>query len=458
MIGAVTQNDRYQAQFHQMERNLNGQRGSSLHQLRQDAMTRFSDLGFPTTRNEDWKYTNVAPIARTAFQMAESGAADKLPAGSLDRLKATFFGSLKGPLLVFINGFFRPEHSQLEALPPGLTVCSLASVLQGDPARVEPYLARFADYRDQAFVALNTAFVQDGAFIHVERGSVIEEPVRVLFLSSGAAGPTVSYPRVLAVMEENTQATLVESYVGEGEGAYFSNAVSELIVGQNSVLDHYKLQQDADEAYHVGTIQVYQSKSSTFASHSVSLGGLLTRNDARVRLDGEGCETTLNGLFMVTGRQHVDNHTAMDHARANCNSREVYHGVLGGESTGVFNGKIFVRQDAQKTDARQTNRNLLLSRDAVIDTKPQLEIFADDVKCTHGATIGQLDEDAIFYLRARGIPHGVARNMLTLAFASEVVNNIRIEPLRLRLETLVGGWLAAALAREDRIEEKAGKQ
>ncbi|MDQ2731094.1 MAG: Fe-S cluster assembly protein SufD [Armatimonadota bacterium] len=449
MSEALIQKDHYRSQFQQLETNLNGQRGSLFHQVRQDAMARFSELGFPTTRDEDWKYTNVAPIARTPFGMPTAGVTDGLPAGSLDRLKATFFGSLKGPLLVFVNGLFRPEHSELQGLPPGLTVQSLAAALQQEPERVEPFLARFAQYRDQAFVALNTAFLQDGAFIHVARGSVIEEPVRVLFLSSGAAGPTISHPRVLAVIEENAQATILESYAGEGDGAYFSNAVSELILGENSVLDHYKLQQDADGAYHVGTLQVYQAKSSTFASHSVSLGGLLTRNDARARLDGEGCETTLNGLFMVTGQQHVDNHTSMDHARARCNSREVYHGVLGGESTGVFNGKIFVRQDAQKTDARQTNRNLLLSRDAVIDTKPQLEIFADDVKCTHGATIGQLDEEAIFYLRARGIPHGEARNMLTLAFASEVVNNIRVEPLRLRLETLVGGWLAAALAQEE---------
>ena len=259
---------------------------------------------------------------------------------------------------------------------------------------------------NHAFVALNTAALEDGAFVHIPRSAVVEEPIHLLFVSTAHDGPTVSHPRTLILAGENSQATIVESYAGPAGQVYFTNAVTEVVVGENAVVDHYKVQRESVKAFHIATMQVQLARSANFSSHSIGLGGLLVRNDANAVSRRRRLECTLNGLYMASDRQLVDNHTAIDHAMPHCNSHEVYKGILDGHARGVFNGKIFVRQDAQKTDAKQTNQTLLLSNDAQINTKPQLEIFADDVQCTHGATIGQLSDDALFYLRARGIPQG----------------------------------------------------
>jgi Fe-S cluster assembly protein SufD len=260
----------------------------------------------------------------------------------------------------------------------------------------------------------------------------VKTPIHLLFLGVPGGGPVAAHMRNLFVVEENAQATIVETY--SGEGVYFTNGVTEIALDQDANLDHYKIQIESEEACHVATQQLEQAGPSVFTSHNISFGGALVRNDINSRLGGEHIESTINGLYVVNGRQHVDNHTAIDHAVPNCNSHELYKGIMDGRSTGVFNGKIFVRQDAQKTDAKQTNQNLLLSEDAVIDTKPQLEIYADDVRCTHGATVGQLDADSLFYLRSRGIGLAEARAMLVHAFASDVLNRIKLEDLRERLE------------------------
>jgi len=271
----------------------------------------------------------------------------------------------------------------------------------------------------------------------VPPGKVVGHPIHLLFISTALGTASASYPRNLIVAGNNSQVTIVETYVGTEKAVYFTNAVTEVVVGENAVLDHYKLQRESKEAFHIATLQVHQARSSTFASHSIALGGALVRNDVNVVLDGEGSECTLNGLYMATGQQHVDHHTRIDHARPHGLSRQLYKGVLGGQARGVFNGKIVVHATGQKTDAKQTNKNLLLSADALIDTKPQLEINNNDVKCTHGSTIGRLDEDSIFYLRSRGIAEEMARSLLTYAFASEIINRIKVEPLRATLENLV---------------------
>jgi Fe-S cluster assembly protein SufD len=439
----------YLAQFVELEKRLARRGPASLLPLRREAIARFAELGFPTTRDEEWKYTSVAPITRTAFQPArrESGAPspERLPFGQITRCR-----------LVFVNGWLAPQLSTLEALPRGVTVRSLADALENDFGCVEAHLARGARCRDHAFVALNTALMEDGAFVRIALGAVVEEPIHLLFLGTAGDAPSVSHPRVLIVAEENSQATILESYAGvenrtdAGNRPYFTNAVTEIVAAENAVLDHYKTQRESEAAFHVATLWVRQARSSNFSSHSISLGGALVRNDITAVLGGPGIESTLNGLYVVGGRQHVDNHTAIDHANPHCNSHELYKGILDGHATGVFSGKIFVREDAQKTDAKQTNQNLLLSRDAVIDTKPQLEIFADDVRCTHGATVGQLDADALFYLRSRGIGEAEARGLLTYAFASDILGRIKVEPLRAALEDLLFAQLpSTARTRND---------
>ncbi|MCI0460506.1 MAG: Fe-S cluster assembly protein SufD, partial [Gemmataceae bacterium] len=329
---------------------------------------------------------------------------------------------------------FAPTLSATGAPPAGVTVGSLADVLARRRDLVEPHLGRLARYETRPFVALNTAFLHDGAFVHVPRGAVVREPIHLIFLATPTNEPAVSYPRTLIVAEGNCQCTLAQSYAGLGEGTYFTNAVTEVETGPNAFIDHYKIQREGPSAFHLETLQVRLGRASNFSSHALTLGGKWARNESGALLADEGCECTLNGLYLAGGTQHVDNRTVIDHAKPHCSSHELYKGILDGKAHAVFNGKIYVRQDAQKTDAKQTNQTLLLSEDAVINTKPQLEIFADDVKCTHGATIGQLSADALFYLRSRGIGSEAARALLTYAFANDVVERIKFDPLRRQLE------------------------
>jgi Fe-S cluster assembly protein SufD len=422
MIANTPDTERYAAWFER----LGGERAGEpdwLQTLRRDAMERFQSLGFPTTFDEEWKYTNVSPIRDTAFAPARYNPGAVAPPSAVP----------DAARLVFINGRFSEEHSSVEGLPAGVVAASLAESLRHHPEGLSGHLGAHIRYEDRAFVAQNTALFVDGAHIFVPRGVVVETPIEVVFVSDSAE-PAAAFIRNLFVVEENAQATVVETYVGSEGAVAFNNVVTEVVVAENGVLDHVKVQTESEAAYHVAAQHLQQERNSNFTSQSISLGGLLVRNDIHNVLGGEGIESTINGLYVVNGRQHVDNHTAIDHANPHCNSHELYKGVMDGRSTGVFNGKIFVRQDAQKTDAKQSNHNLLLSREASVDTKPQLEIFADDVRCTHGCTIGQLDEEALFYLRARGIGKEAARNLLIHAFASDVLEHIRIAPLREELE------------------------
>jgi Fe-S cluster assembly protein SufD len=350
--------------------------------------------------------------------------------------------------LVVINGRFSPELSRTGKLPPGMRFGSLATAIAEEGDIVARFLGQLADFGTRPFAALNTAFLQDGAFVYIPEGAVLESPLQLMFVSSSET-PVMSHPRSLIIAGAESQARLVETYVGPRGEAGFTNAVTEVFAGENAVVDHHKVQEESVAAFHIASMHAHLSRSSNFSSHSFTLGGRIVRNDVITTLDGDGAECTLNGLYLADGDRLVDNHTIIDHAKPHCSSHEIYKGILGGRARAIFNGKIIVRQDAQKTDAKQTNRALLLTDDASINTKPQLEIFADDVKCTHGAAIGQLDEDALFYLRARGLTLAEARDMLIHAFAGDILDRVRIEPLRRALEAELYAQLARDLAEVD---------
>jgi Fe-S cluster assembly protein SufD len=426
MIDVMQDKDIFLANFNRFEKDLASYGSPALQRVRKSAIGRFGELGFPTARNEDWKFTNVAPLTRLPFQLAARDVAGR---HELPRQLET-----DAIRLVFMNGFFVPERSVLSGLPRSVVIGSLAEALTKHQDLIEPHLARYAKYEDHPFTALNTAFIRDGAFVFVPKGTLVAKPIHLVFVATTGSEPMMACPRNLVVVGESGQVTVAESYEGPRGEVYFTNAVTEIVAGENAVIDHYKVQREGRDAFHIATTQVQQARSSNFTSHYIGLGGALVRNESRVVFTGEGCEATLNGLYLATGKQHMDNHTVIDHAMPHCASHELYKGILDGKAHGVFNGKIFVRQDAQKTDAKQTNQTLLLSDDATINTKPQLEIYADDVKCTHGATVGQLDEESIFYLRSRGIGLEEARSLLIYAFANDIIGRIKVEPVRAQLE------------------------
>jgi Fe-S cluster assembly protein SufD len=398
-----------------------------LRELRARALTRFAALGIPTTRDEEFRFTNVSPIAETAFRLAPE--ADGAAAALLERVDTR--GAHR---LVVVNGRYSPELSSRETLH-GVESGSLAQAISKHATDLEPVLGGMAPFDRMAFAALNTAFLQDGVFIRVRRDTIVDRPLHIVFVTvPSTADPVMSHPRVLALAGPGAQVRIAETYVGAEGPKYLTNAVAEFDVGENAVVDHYKDQREATSGYHIGLGAIRCARNSTFSSHAVTLGAQIVRNDAVAVLDGEGVDCTLNGLYLGDGERLVDNHTLIDHAKPHCGSHELYKGILAGRARAVFNGKIVVRPDAQKTDAKQTNRALLLSDEAQINTKPQLEIFADDVKCTHGAAIGQLDEEALFYLRARGLTALQARDMLIHAFAGDILNRVKIEPLRAQLE------------------------
>jgi Fe-S cluster assembly protein SufD len=436
----------YLQQFDEIQRRLTGPRTPAwLAAVRREAIERFAEVGFPNTRQEEWRFTNVAPIAERAFDIPPSSAWQDC-AAAIDAFR---FADTSWPELVFVNGQYVPELSRPGALADRLPAGSLAVRLAQDGDRLHAHFTRYARYEDHAFRALNTAFFEDGALVQIPANVEVSEPIHLLFFTDTAGGFPMSSPRVLVVAEPHSRIRIVETYAGPRSERYFTNAITECAVGPGASVEHYRLQRESTEAFHVSTTEVRLARDSRFSSHSVTIGGGLVRNEVNAVLDGEGVECTLNGVYLASGDRLVDNHTIIDHAKPNCASHEVYKGILSGRAKGVFNGKIFVRPDAQKTDAKQTNKVLLLSDEAQINTKPQLEIFADDVKCTHGATVGQLDEDALFYLRTRGIARDAARHMLIYAFASDMVSRIALEPVRRQLDAVLLSELADRETGED---------
>lgn len=431
------------ADFQRVATALPGARAPWLAQARSAALEQFAQRGFPTIRDEEWKYTSVAAIEKHAFLALPGGGGNAAAAAALVQNLALNDGS--GHLLVFHNGRHAPALSAPGRLPAGVTLSSLADALEQTPEALAPYLGD--SERQTVFGALNSAFMADGAYLHLARGVVLEQPVHLLFITT-EAGAAIA-PRNLIVAEAGAQATVIEHYAGPDGVVYFTNVVTQIFTAENAAIEHYKLQQEAAQAFHVAGIHVAQGRGSRLVSHSITLGAALARNDITTAFNAPGCEATLNGLYLVGGLQHVDNHTRIDHLQPNGTSHEYYRGVLDGRSRAVFNGKVIVHPGAQKTNASQANHNLLLSRDAEIDTKPQLEIHADDVQCTHGATIGQIDDEQLFYLRSRGVEEAMARGLLIHAFAHDVIERIRVASLRSRIEQI----LLTRLPQGDRIKE-----
>lgn len=422
----------YLRQFEAFAANGGGEGPAWLPELRRTAIDEFARAGFPTSKDEEWRFTPVAPIAQAEFRPAPAAAVSR------EALAPFLFGHPEWPQLVFVNGKFAPELSVVPALPAGVQLGNLTVALQAEPALLERHLSRHARPETTPFTALNTAFMRDGALVYVPAGVSLEQPIHVVFVTSPDAAGSVAHPRNLIVVERQARASVVESYVTLAEGAtYFTNAVTEVYSGEGAWTEHTRIQRESEQAYHVGLTQVDQARDSHYRSFTLAMGGAISRHNLHVKLNAPNIETLMYGLYLTHGEQVVDNHTAIFHDHPNCNSWEVYKGVLEERSRAVFNGKVFVKPEAQKTDAKQTNRNLLLSNGAKVDTKPQLEIFADDVKCTHGATVGHLDETAMFYLTSRGLPQDVAKKMLTYAFAAEVVNEVALEPVRQELDRLL---------------------
>ncbi len=421
----------YLADFERFEKQSSGGTRPFLRDLRRAAIAQFAEAGFPGPRDEEWRFTPVAPLLQHPFQAGPFEQPLQLGPG----YRTLTHGDEPGATLLAANGVppFLLKGSQ--PLPDGVIVCALADALERYPSLVEPHLGKYATPKGRAFTALNNAFLRDGAFVYIPPGVAIEAPIylRYLVAAWNDHNPYVWHRRTLIVCGDDSSANVIEGYYGLPGVVYFTNAASEIAIGKNARLDHYKILQEGNEAFHVHTLAVRQSQASSFASCSISSGAKWTRNEVGVVLDGENCQCTLNGLYVADGDRLIDNHTRIDHAKPHCVSHELYKGILSDRARGVFNGKIYVHPDAQKTDAKQNNHTLLLSDDAVIDAKPELEIFADDVKCTHGATIGQLDEEAIFYLRTRGIDREAARRLLVFAFGNDIIGRIPIETLRARL-------------------------
>ncbi|MBM2802136.1 MAG: Iron-regulated transporter permease protein SufD [Deltaproteobacteria bacterium] len=421
--------ERYLAAYQQAKPHLAKRAPAWLSELREAGIANFDQLGFPTTRIEEWRYTNVEPIAVQSFARA-NGEAQRV---SAREVVARSMIDPAAARLVFVNGIYTEEFSQTAMLERGVVVKSLASFIKEDDATAASRLGHYASGRRQPFVALNTAFLEDGALVSIAAGCRADRPIYLVFVSTAANEPVVSHPRTLILLGAGSEAKIVESYLGL-DGGYFCNAVTELAGAPDSVIEHYRLQQESDAGFHVGTLEARLDRGCHLTAHAVSLAGALVRNNVRVTLNGEGAECVLNGLYLADGKQHIDNFTEIEHVKPRARSLELYKGILGGSAHGVFNGRIVVHKDAQKTDARQTNKNLLLSADAVVNTQPQLEIYADDVKCSHGSTIGQMDGDALFYLRSRGLGVEEARSLLSFAFASDVVGRMKIDFLRARLD------------------------
>ncbi len=433
MTQALAKGERYLADFLAFERSLAGHEPMWVHQIRHQALERFTQLGFPTARrgNEKWKYTNVAPIANATFEYPFDFDLNGVKASDIRQL-APWDDSWT--TLAFVNGHYCQPLSASPAQANGINVTNLADALLTDGDAAREHLTRYASVEDDAFTALNTAFLKDGAFVHVPPGDSPGSPLHLLYLTTGEAQPTVSYPRTLVLAGRQSKVTIIESYISLSRARHFTDAVTEIVVGEGAEVEHYRVLADSQQDFHVGVTRVHQSQDSRFSSASFAKGSALARNDFLVVLDAPGSSCFLNGLYMTSGTQHIDNYINIDHVKPHTTSRLYYKGILDGKSRAVFGGTVLVRRDAQKADAQQTDKNLILSEDAEVDSKPSLLIYADDVKCGHGATAGHVDEDSLFYMRSRGLDIETASRLLIHGFASEIIETVQLEPSRAYLE------------------------
>ena len=438
VIAPVKELQTYLETFSDFEKVAVGYDQPWLRNLRAEAFARFCEVGLPTTRDEDWRFTNISPIARTQFRLSNIKV-DEIGGFHFQKGDLAFDSPrFSQTTLIFVNGRFVPQFSRIDGLPKGVVINGLAKEIAAKSSHVESHLGRYLNIQRDAFCALNTAFAEDGAFIHVRRGTQVEPPIHLLFISTAADEPTMNHPRNLFVVEEESQVAIVEDYLSLGDTAgSLCNTATELVANDGAIVSHYMIEREHKESFNISTLRIEQGRNANVASHSVLLGGGIVRNNVHPVLAGEGSECLINGLFVGNGKQHLDNYMLVEHAKPHCSSRQFYNGILDDSAHGVFHGRIIVHKDAQKTDAKQTNRNLLLSDNAQIDTKPQLEIYADDVKCTHGATIGQIEENALFYLRSRGIDEASARKLLLMAFAGECLDRMREDSVRSGIERLL---------------------
>jgi Fe-S cluster assembly protein SufD len=424
--------DRYVRMYAERKGTLPGRSLPWLNALREHALARFRERGFPTTRDEAWKYTRLSALESIDFVTARDGAA---------RVDAAWVESrsphaLSPHRLVFVEGRFAPSLSRLGKVPGSVRVGSLASILEREPELLEPHLGRLSGSGAHGLASLNTALMSDGACVVVPEGVSVDEPIQVLFVG-GTEASSAAHLRNLYVVQDKGRATIVENYLGFADSAYLTNALTEAVLGHHAVLHHYKLQQEGAKAFHIADFHSRQSRDSELEAHSFAMGGQLARHGITAVLAEEGVQCSLNGLYLADGRRHVDTYLFVDHTQPRGTSRESFKGVMSGRARGVFNGRVLVRQAAQQTDARMSNRNLLLSKDAEVDTRPQLEIYADDVRCTHGATVGQIDDDALFYLRSRALDEQTARAFLIFGFARDIVDRIPDAAIRKELERVV---------------------
>lgn len=412
--------------------------------LRKQGLHAFERLGLPTVKDESWRFTHLGPLASLPLGLAEGD--DPFLHDAAERALAGL-ALPAGPLLVFVNGHFHKERSY--GLGAGVRFERLETTLATDSSGVEAHLTRHAPFAERPFTALNTAFLEDGAFLFVPDGVVLSEPIQILHLAAATQGDgaeavsVLSHPRTLLILGKGSQATVVERFIGTGPELGLVNAVTEAVLLPGAVLEHDLLQMQGQGMHHVSTLFVHQGRDSRFVSNLFSFGARMARNEVELVLDGEGAHGTLNGLAAATGNQHVDNHSVIDHVKPHGSSQEFYKSVLSGEGRAIFDGKIIVRLNATKTDAHQKNKNLLLSDRALVDSKPQLEIYNNDVRCTHGSTTGRLDPDSIFYLRSRGLDEAAARALLIHAFAAEMIQRVGAVSLRAELERTLAAWLSA---------------
>jgi len=418
--------------FKDFENQLNGESKSDFHKIRKDAIKHFAELDFPNNKNEEWRYTNISPFLKQRFSLPENHI-------NLDQINVSKYilKDIDAYIMVFINGKFFSKLSQLNNVQNGIKIKSISHCIKNNDNNLLKYLGKYVDYKNDIFSSLSTAFTTDGAFISIADNCIVDKPVYLLYLTLANNVEIQTQPRNLIVAGKNSQLTIIEQFSSTDNSTYFTNTITELILQENAVIDHIKVQEESRNAFHIARMEVDQERSSNFTSHLVSIGAKLSRNDLNSKFNDEGSEAMLNGLFLIEDDQLFDVHSFIDHANANCNSHEHYKGIMDDNSRGVFNGKIMVRKDAQKTNAFQENNNILLSENALINTKPQLEIFADDVKCSHGATIGQLDNDAKFYLKSRGIGEEASKVILLHAFASDVVNLIKVDKVKNYAEEII---------------------
>ena len=433
----------YKTFFEQFEKRPMNKELDWIRQVRREAMDSFMEKGFPTARMEDWRQTNIAQVIQRNY--AGALPEPEIPEDFND-ISPYIFSGTENSRLIFVNGVFSETLSKTDGLPQGVQAENIFSVCRGKNApHLKPDFFRCNKFKKNSFTSLNTAFFGEGFYLYVPDGTVIESPIHVLYLTLSPEEPVRIHPRNLFIVGKNAQVSIIESYAGVSSIPYFTNAVTTVFVGKNSTVDHYKIQQEAASAYHISDTQIELERNANYTNHNISFGGLLTRNELTAMLDGEGVHCVLNGLYMPKEKQHVDNRTLIVHEKPHSESHELYKGILSDESKGVFRGRILVQKDAQKTDAKQDSKVLLLSGEAEINAMPQLEIYADDVKCSHGATSGYLEDDSIFYLQSRGIPKEKARGLLTYAFACDLTNRIKIDAVRQKIDSLLQESLAVHL-------------